>query len=186
MPDQFISRQTLSGLIPDPIAREIIKGATESSAVLRMGRRLPNMNAKQLTLNVLDSLPTAYFVNGDNGTKKLTQMAWDKKKITAEEILVHHIYAVIVEITAEICYVILNGMYHLALGPTTQRSILPDALGIVTEIIEGLSNVAVEGNMATSVGIDHRDKNKVRALRYGYKLIVLISCIVRSCFDKLY
>ena len=88
MADQFISRQNLAGLIPDPIAREIIQGATESSAVLRMGRRLPNMTAKQLTLNVLDSLPTAYFVNGDNGSKKLTQMAWDKKKIVAEEIAV--------------------------------------------------------------------------------------------------
>lgn len=84
----FISRNNLSGLIPEPIAREIIQGATESSAVLRMGRRLPNMTAKQLTLNVLDSLPTAYFVNGDNGTKKLTQMAWDKKRIVAEEIAV--------------------------------------------------------------------------------------------------
>lgn len=84
----FISRNNLSGLIPDPIAREIIQGATEASAVLRMGRRLPNMNSKQLTLNVLDNLPTAYFVNGDNGTKKLTQMAWDKKKIVAEEIAV--------------------------------------------------------------------------------------------------
>lgn len=88
MADQFISRNNLAGLIPDPIAREIIQGATEGSAVLRMGRRLPNMNAKQLTMNVLDSLPTAYFVNGDNGTKKLTQQAWDKKKITAEEIAV--------------------------------------------------------------------------------------------------
>lgn len=88
MADNFISRTNLAGLIPDPVAREIIQGAIERSAVLQMGRRLPNMNAKQLTLNVLDNLPTAYFVNGDTGDKKLTNMAWDKKKIVAEEIAV--------------------------------------------------------------------------------------------------
>lgn len=84
----MISRENLSGLIPEPITKEIIQGVTEKSVVLKMGRRLPNMTSKTQTLNVLDSLPTAYFVNGDNGTKKLTNMAWDKKKIYAEEIAV--------------------------------------------------------------------------------------------------
>ena len=84
----MITRENLSGLIPEPITREIIQGVIESSAVLRMGRKLPNMTSKTQTLNVLDSLPTAYFVNGDNGDKKLTNMAWDKKRITAEEIAV--------------------------------------------------------------------------------------------------
>ena len=88
MADNFISRENLAGLFPVEIAREIIQGAVENSAVLRMGRRLPDMNSKQLTLNVLDNLPTAYFINGDTGDKKLTTMAWDKKKIVAEEIAV--------------------------------------------------------------------------------------------------
>lgn len=83
-----ISRTDLSGLIPEPVTREIIQGATESSAVLSMGRRLPNMTSKTVAMNVLDALPTAYFVNGDTGTKQTTKMAWDKKTIYAEEIAV--------------------------------------------------------------------------------------------------
>lgn len=84
----IISRSNLSGLIPEPVSREIIQGVTQGSAVLSMGRRLPNMSSKTQTLNVLDSLPIAYFVDGDTDAKKTTNQAWDKKKIYAEEIAV--------------------------------------------------------------------------------------------------
>ena len=91
-----IDRTNLSGLIPEPVTREIIQGAVAESAVLRTARRLPNMTSKTQTLNVLDALPTAYFVNGEATTtgaeqaacKQTTSMAWDKKKIHAEEIAV--------------------------------------------------------------------------------------------------
>ena len=46
------------------------------------------MTSKQYKMPVLDMLPIAYFVNGDNGAKKTTKQAWDKKFITAEEIAV--------------------------------------------------------------------------------------------------
>ena len=55
----IIDRSKLSGLIPEPVTREIIQGAVTESAVLRMARRLPNMTSKTQTLNVLDALPTA-------------------------------------------------------------------------------------------------------------------------------
>ncbi len=93
----IIDRSSLSGLIPEPITREIIQGAVAESAVLNMGRRLPNMTSKTQTLNVLDALPTAYFVNAEPETgaaasedayKQTTRQAWDKKKIYAEEIAV--------------------------------------------------------------------------------------------------
>ena len=88
MATNITARTDLSGLIPEPVTREIIQGVTEGSAVLQMGRRLPNMTSKTQTMNVLDMLPTAYFVNGDTGTKQTTKMKWDKKKIIAEEIAV--------------------------------------------------------------------------------------------------
>lgn len=90
-----IDRSALSGLIPEPVTREIMQGAIAESAVLRMGRRLANMSSKTQTINVLDALPSAYFVNGeatDSGAgeafKQTTKMAWDKKKLYAEEIAV--------------------------------------------------------------------------------------------------
>lgn len=90
-----IDRSALSGLIPKPVTREIMQGAIAESAVLRMGRRLANMSSKTQTINVLDALPSAYFVNGeatDSGAgdafKRTTKMAWDKKKLYAEEIAV--------------------------------------------------------------------------------------------------
>lgn len=93
----IIDRASLSGLIPEPVAREIMQGAVAESAVLRMARRLPNMTSKTQAINVLDSLPTAYWVNAeptDGATaaretfKQTTKMAWANKKIYAEEIAV--------------------------------------------------------------------------------------------------
>ena len=86
--NSIISRNDLSGLIPEPVSREIIQGVTEGSAVLRMGRKLPNMTSKTQTLNVLDALPMAYWVDGDTGYKQTSKQAWDKKKIYAEELAV--------------------------------------------------------------------------------------------------
>lgn len=85
---QLINRDGAESLISEQYSREIIQGAIENSAVLTMGRKLPNMTSKQTRLSVLDALPVAYFVNGDNGQKKTTKMQWDKKYIIAEEIAV--------------------------------------------------------------------------------------------------
>ncbi len=83
-----IDRTGAEALIPEQTSREIIQGVTEQSTVLALGKKLPNMSSNRTVMPVLDMLPVAYFVNGDAGTKKTTKMAWDKKKIYAEEIAV--------------------------------------------------------------------------------------------------
>lgn len=83
-----IDRTGAEALIPEDRASEIIQGTIQSSSVLSMGRKLADMTAKQSKLPVLDSLPVAYFVDGDSGRKKTTKQAWDKKVIYAEEIAV--------------------------------------------------------------------------------------------------
>ena len=84
----IIDRTGAEALIPTQEANEIIQGTIAQSAVLSRGRKLANMTSKQYKVPVLDMLPIAYFVNGDTGQKKTTNMAWDKKFITAEEIAV--------------------------------------------------------------------------------------------------
>lgn len=84
----MIERGDAAALIQEQIATEIIQGVSEASAVLRMGKKLRNMTAREYVMPVLDMLPTAYFVNGDNGTKKLSKAKWAKKRIYAEEIAV--------------------------------------------------------------------------------------------------
>ena len=83
-----INRADLAGLIPEPVTQEIFQGVVENSAVLRLGRKLPNMTAKTQSINVLDMLPLAYWVDGDTGFKQTSSQAWEKKKLYAEELAV--------------------------------------------------------------------------------------------------
>ena len=84
----MIQRDNLAGLIPEPVSREIFQGVVEQSAVLKAGRRLPNMTSKTQSINVLDMLPLAYWVDGDTGFKRTSAQAWEKKKLYAEELAV--------------------------------------------------------------------------------------------------
>ena len=83
-----IDRTGAEALITEQVANEIIQGTVEQSAVLRMGRKLPNMSKKKYRMPVLDMLPVAYWVAGDTGFKQTSKMAWKNKYITAEELAV--------------------------------------------------------------------------------------------------
>ena len=86
--NDVIDRTGAESLIPVQYSNQIIQDAIEESAVLKMATRLPNMTSKMLSMPVLNSLPFAYFVNGDTGLKQATKVDWSNKLITAEEIAV--------------------------------------------------------------------------------------------------
>ena len=75
------------GLIPTQYVTDIIQGAPQSSVLLSRARRV-QMSTRTRTQPVLDSLPLAYWVNGDNGLKQTTKMKWTGLNITAEELAV--------------------------------------------------------------------------------------------------
>lgn len=90
-----VDRTDASDLIPPEITKEIFKTAVEGSQVLPKMRRLTDMPAKVRTMPVLNSLPTAFFQNGEpddanpidfatQGLSKTTKMAWGNVSITAE------------------------------------------------------------------------------------------------------
>lgn len=85
-----ITRNDVAALIEPQVSKEIIEGVIKESKALSMFRRLPNMPTNKQKIRVLDSLPTAYWVdnNTNNGRKGITRMAWDNKYITAAELAV--------------------------------------------------------------------------------------------------
>lgn len=86
--NSLTTRTDAAALIPEDVSREIVQGVAETSAVLRLARRLPDMSRAQRRIPVLAAFPTAYFVTGDTGLKQTTEMAWGNKYIDAEELAV--------------------------------------------------------------------------------------------------
>lgn len=84
----LVSRVDAAALIPEDAAREIVQGVTESSTIMRLARRLPNMARGQQRIPVLSVLPTGYFVSGDTGLKQTTEVNWSNKYLDAEEVAV--------------------------------------------------------------------------------------------------
>ena len=85
-----IVRNDVDALIETQVANEIFEGTVRESKALQLFRRLPNATSDKTKIRVLDSLPVAYFVDEttDNGRKKITKMAWDKKFINIAELAV--------------------------------------------------------------------------------------------------
>jgi HK97 family phage major capsid protein len=84
--DDTIARTDVQSLIPEDVSKEIIQGMAQSSVVMRVARKMPNMPSNQRRIPVLNALAQAYFVSGDIGLRQTTQMAWKNKYFNVEEI----------------------------------------------------------------------------------------------------
>jgi HK97 family phage major capsid protein len=74
-----------TNLVPEEVSFKIIQDAPKSSAALALGNVRPMTTKKSRTM-LLDSLPNAYFVNGDTGLKQTTGMGWGPLWMEAEPI----------------------------------------------------------------------------------------------------
>ena len=92
----MITKDMVDAIMPEQEEKSIFKAVEQESFALRYMRKLRSMTAKQLKLNILDTLPTAYFVNGtdehkdyyDPEFKQTTTMSWKNKYLYPEEIAV--------------------------------------------------------------------------------------------------
>ena len=84
----LIDRTGAEALIPVEYANQIIQGVAAESGALKLLKKLPNMSSKTRHLPVIDALPVAYWVSGDNGTKSTSNALWANKTLTAEEVAV--------------------------------------------------------------------------------------------------
>lgn len=84
--DDLIARGNAAALIPEELLAEIFQEAPKQSNVMRLARRLPDMQRDQLRLKVLDTFPQSYWLEGDTALIQSTNMAWVNKYINAEGI----------------------------------------------------------------------------------------------------
>lgn len=84
----MITDADIQALITPEIQREVIDDIVKGSAVLRHFTRLPNMTTSQRELRILDTLPLTYWVDGNTGFKKTTNLEWENKRIIAQELAV--------------------------------------------------------------------------------------------------
>lgn len=79
------SRTDAAALIPEEVSREMLKKATEESAVLSLFRRV-SVGRAQTRFPILSALPVAYWSTGDTGLKQTTEVNWANKFLNVEEI----------------------------------------------------------------------------------------------------
>ena len=79
--------EVADALIPEDVTAEIIKEAPKDSVVLTNARKVALSTAKAKQ-PVLDTLPEAYWVDGDTGMKQTTKATWKNQMIVAEELAV--------------------------------------------------------------------------------------------------
>lgn len=84
--NSVIDRNDAAALIPEEASREIIQSVAETSTVMQLARRLPDLARNQSRMPVMSALPTAYFVDGDKGLKQTTEVNWENKYINVGEL----------------------------------------------------------------------------------------------------
>lgn len=82
--DNIVTRADASPLVPEEVSTEMLRRATDESAVLRMFRRIP-VGRNQTRFPILSALPVAYWVTGDTGQKQTTEVNWTNKYLNIEE-----------------------------------------------------------------------------------------------------
>jgi HK97 family phage major capsid protein len=82
--NNIITRPDAQALVPEEVTNDMLRRATDDSAVLQMFRRIP-VGRNQVRFPILSALPVAYWVTGDTGQKQTTEVNWSNKYLNIEE-----------------------------------------------------------------------------------------------------
>lgn len=82
-----VTRADAEALFAEEVAPNVVQQAIKTSVALGTLPTLP-MGSKVTRVPILSALPTGAFLNSDQDVKPLSEAAWDKKLLTAEEIAV--------------------------------------------------------------------------------------------------
>lgn len=74
--------------MPESYSREITQEVAKQSIFMMAARRLQDISRNQHRMPVVSQLPQAYWVNGDTGLKKTTEMLWGNVFLNVEELAV--------------------------------------------------------------------------------------------------
>jgi len=86
--NSLIGRTDIDSMVPAPVSQEVMKQIVETNPLFQLAKRLPDMSSSTYTMPVMSALALAYFVNGDTGLKQTTEINWEDKYVTAEEVAV--------------------------------------------------------------------------------------------------
>lgn len=84
----FINRESAEALIREQISDSIFQDTPKQSIFMTLAKRLPNMTSNQTRIPVLDMLPMAYWVNGENDYKQTSKQAWENVYLNTAELAV--------------------------------------------------------------------------------------------------
>lgn len=83
--DNITNRPDVQPLIPEEVSKVMLGKAVEDSATLQLFREIP-VARNQQRFPILSALPIAYWVTGDTGLKRTTELAWSNKYMHIEEL----------------------------------------------------------------------------------------------------
>ena len=79
--NSLTDRDDAASLIPEEVEQQIFSSMEEQSYILRLATRLRNGSRNKERLKVDESLPSAYFVEGDTGLLQTSEMSWLDKYV---------------------------------------------------------------------------------------------------------
>ncbi len=85
--NSVIGSGDVAGLIPIEYSAELMEAViSEKSHVMRLARRLRNMNERQTKMPVLSALATAYFLEGDTDLIQTSEVNWTDVNVYAKDL----------------------------------------------------------------------------------------------------